>query len=567
MKTNIVGIGILFSLPVLAWGLDNDGNGVSDVWEDIYGIAPLTSDTDADGYTYVEECRLGTDPHDSNSPGTNWFRIKVQASLLQPVIHLEIDTNSTIQYQLQSSWDLSPGSWTAEGDPFPGDVATILMEPIQDLGLKTTQFWRIQGLGGLADMDGDQLDSWEEMALGTNPIKFDSDEDRLSDSIEFLAQTNPLSNADGDSDSLADDWEMYYFGNFTRDGTLDFDGDEISDGAEFALALSPVNGDTDGDRITDDFEINNSMDANVANVVGANGEIDESSLPSSAFIVDTDQEVGFTHTTIQAALDAVASDYQLIIVREGIYPENLVISNPYSVALISQSGAQTTTIIGSDTTQPVLYTLATSRVAIDGFTLANGKEGLVVQSSGSVFSRLVIKDCATDALTPLYCLRDDNEFNRILIANTTTRLGAIYLNSALNTILRHVTLFGNFGTDSPAPVGHGLYLRGNSVSNPTSVTIENSILWNNPFDPTGANEVYIEGAYVTTSQSDSIIKGGFGGALNTDPLLQLGSDGFLTAAPAADVLNQITSTESELDILMTELPPGNLNDLGAEEWQ
>src|SRR5207249_3353675 len=49
-----------------------------------------------------------------------------------------------------------------------------------------------------------------------------------------------ISAADSDGDGLPDDWEMAYFGDLTRDGTGDFDGDGQSDLAEFRAGTNPT---------------------------------------------------------------------------------------------------------------------------------------------------------------------------------------------------------------------------------------------------------------------------------------------------------------------------------------
>jgi len=50
-----------------------------------------------------------------------------------------------------------------------------------------------------------------------------------------------LSAGDSDGDGMADDWELAYFGDLSRDGTGDFDGDGQSDMAEFRAGTDPTN--------------------------------------------------------------------------------------------------------------------------------------------------------------------------------------------------------------------------------------------------------------------------------------------------------------------------------------
>ena len=56
---------------------------------------------------------------------------------------------------------------------------------------------------------------------------------------------------DPDADGMPDWWEMKHFGSFGRDGTGDYDTDDLSDRMEFELNGDPTLRDTDGDGRTD----------------------------------------------------------------------------------------------------------------------------------------------------------------------------------------------------------------------------------------------------------------------------------------------------------------------------
>ena len=56
----------------------------------------------------------------------------------------------------------------------------------------------------------------------------------------FLIQ---LGSGDTDHDGMDDDWEMQWFGTLARDGTGDFDGDGVSDLAEFLAGTDPTSAD------------------------------------------------------------------------------------------------------------------------------------------------------------------------------------------------------------------------------------------------------------------------------------------------------------------------------------
>jgi hypothetical protein len=54
----------------------------------------------------------------------------------------------------------------------------------------------------------------------------------------FLMQ---LGAGDSDGDTMDDDWEWAYFGTLARNGSLDSDGDGLSDLAEFQAGTNPLN--------------------------------------------------------------------------------------------------------------------------------------------------------------------------------------------------------------------------------------------------------------------------------------------------------------------------------------
>jgi hypothetical protein len=50
-----------------------------------------------------------------------------------------------------------------------------------------------------------------------------------------------LGASDSDGDGMDDDWEVAYFGDLSRDGQGDFDGDGVSDRHEFLAGTDPTN--------------------------------------------------------------------------------------------------------------------------------------------------------------------------------------------------------------------------------------------------------------------------------------------------------------------------------------
>ena len=60
---------------------------------------------------------------------------------------------------------------------------------------------------------------------------------------------------DTDGDGLPDVWEIHYFGNLDRDGTLDYEPDGLTEMEEYLLDTDPVNADSDGDTLLDGAEV------------------------------------------------------------------------------------------------------------------------------------------------------------------------------------------------------------------------------------------------------------------------------------------------------------------------
>lgn len=136
----------------------------------------------------------------------------------------------------------------------------------------------------LADTDEDGLSDDEENTQGTNPNSADSDGDSLSDYDELNTHSTNPNLADSDSDGMNDAYEVE-FGLDTNadDASLDNDGDALTNLQEqdigtnpsladtdrdglsdydevFAHGTLPSQEDSDGDRIPDGWELQNTLD-------------------------------------------------------------------------------------------------------------------------------------------------------------------------------------------------------------------------------------------------------------------------------------------------------------------
>ncbi|HVV02171.1 MAG TPA: PA14 domain-containing protein, partial [Verrucomicrobiae bacterium] len=159
----------LISIPGLVSGqkLDQNGNGMSDVWEQIYSplaALPPDGDADGDGVSNGKEALAGTDPWDANSvPRIPTF------SLAGGVFSVTVPCALGKQYQLQS---LEPTNgvpwtnWSVEDTRVARDGTAITLSAGAGSSLR---LFRI-GISDV-DSDGDGLNDWEEYQLGLDPNK------------------------------------------------------------------------------------------------------------------------------------------------------------------------------------------------------------------------------------------------------------------------------------------------------------------------------------------------------------------------------------------------------------
>ena len=144
--------------------IDMNVNGMSDVWEQIYGATALNPnlDSDGDGVPNNLESIAGTDPFDASSyphipvmsQSGNNFMVSIPCALGK-------------QYDLQSTTDWT--NWTSE--------ASVVARNGNNVTLTGTttgapKFFRISISD--VDSDGDGVSDWEEYQLGLNPFQASS---------------------------------------------------------------------------------------------------------------------------------------------------------------------------------------------------------------------------------------------------------------------------------------------------------------------------------------------------------------------------------------------------------
>lgn len=272
---------------------DSDGDGFRDAVEmadpalDPNDSSDGLSDVDGDGLTRAEEFDRGTDPLDADTDDdllTDGWEVDHNLDPLVPddATLYDGDGDGMIgAYEILHGFDLADGSDGAED----ADVD----------GLTNFQEFQLGTNPNLRDTDGDGLSdgfeaeeffmlsangsSWARYK--TNPLVADTDGDGVLDGAEFTAKTPPsaplesggLDNQNGDTNgnNIPDDWEIQYgafvppgagegealvspFG-FTTGGDGDFDDDGLSDYDEYVKGTNPLESDTDGDGLSDSAEV------------------------------------------------------------------------------------------------------------------------------------------------------------------------------------------------------------------------------------------------------------------------------------------------------------------------
>ncbi len=164
LSRSVVVIFVLLAARLVpAQMIDLNSNGISDVWEQIYGASGLdpNADTDGDGFSNLQEALAGTNPFDSNSyPHITVF------GLSQTNFNVTIPAALGKVYQLQSVTNLGSGNWLLEtAVVVRAGSALPLLSPNNNSGGK---FFRI----AISDTntDGSAMNDWEKYQLGLDPL-------------------------------------------------------------------------------------------------------------------------------------------------------------------------------------------------------------------------------------------------------------------------------------------------------------------------------------------------------------------------------------------------------------
>jgi hypothetical protein len=180
---------MMVAVAQAARAIDNDNDGMSDVWQSLYGIGAeqAADDPDGDGDINLHEAWAGTDPGDSNSNS------RLNNSRNGDQVTLTWSGVTRMPYVVQTSTNLI--SWSTVG----GEVVSLGDTEIASGSLSSTvkRYYRLRIRSSL-DSDSDQLRDWEEFILGTSESSWDSDGDLMPDGWEYTYMLDPFTDDSGD---------------------------------------------------------------------------------------------------------------------------------------------------------------------------------------------------------------------------------------------------------------------------------------------------------------------------------------------------------------------------------
>jgi hypothetical protein len=200
--------GALFCAKPIS-GLDQNSDGMSDVWQQQYSIPSTDADLDysGNGLTNTQKSLLGLDPRDPIAR----FHLDIVNDFSTNQLRLRLNTVYGKRYQIESSTDLR--SWIALNSPITGIGQTAQIT----LPLPQPPIFFRASYAGDIDADGDGLTAWEENLLGTNDNNSDTDNDGMPDAWEYSHGLNPTLN----------------------DANNDFDGDGATNLQEYQAGTDP----------------------------------------------------------------------------------------------------------------------------------------------------------------------------------------------------------------------------------------------------------------------------------------------------------------------------------------
>ncbi len=159
--------------------IDQNGNGLSDIWELLYGVGAVApgADPDGDGATNAQEAAMGSNPLDPRSRPALSLTAGAPGSVVA-----QWQSEAGKLYTVEGTTSLTSGNWVAMGTAMgTGGVVQLTISA----GAQPRYYYRLKVQD--VDSDGDGLSDWEEIKLGMDPYSAHSDRNDTSDLARVTA--------------------------------------------------------------------------------------------------------------------------------------------------------------------------------------------------------------------------------------------------------------------------------------------------------------------------------------------------------------------------------------------
>lgn len=260
-------LAILSQQPATA-SVDDDGDGMSDVWERRYGATVLlpASDPDGDGISSLHECIAGTDPFSAGSA----FAISGSQHLPRATL-LQWDSHPGVLYQVELSID-GMTHWTEAGTKMSGNgnrlCAALPPNPAAQafyrLRITTGSTFNFLPQDAAAlltpfDSDSDGHDDLTEILAGADPLDGSSSPPTLTLtsgralSLQWTSESGKLYHLQT-APSYTGPW-ITHGGAHPGTGQLQSVSLPLDDGMMSLVRIQVTDTDSDGDTLTDWEEI------------------------------------------------------------------------------------------------------------------------------------------------------------------------------------------------------------------------------------------------------------------------------------------------------------------------
>jgi hypothetical protein len=286
---------------------DSDYDGLSDkeevlLWQDGYITNPNDPDSDNDGLLDGEEFTYNTDPNDEDTDD-DWLLDGDEIN----IHNTSPSDGDTDNDTLLDGWEVASG-YSPNNQDTDSDGINDPDDDNDGDGLIAFSEMFYGTLDNNNDTDGDLINDYDEIHFtmtdpldedtnhnGVSDSEEDPDNDGLTNLLECQADTNPYL-YDTDGDGLSDGWEIANnLDPLVHDSANDPDNDNSTNLEEYSNGTDPHDSDTDDDGMPDGWEITYSLnplsDDSTADADGDNlDNIDEYTIGSDPTDTDTDND-------------------------------------------------------------------------------------------------------------------------------------------------------------------------------------------------------------------------------------------------------------------------------------